>query len=85
MSHPKVALAAAVAAYHPKWDERPVLVVVPKDGQDITREEMLEFLTPLMAKWWLPDDVVCVRELPMTATGKILKSKLREQYWQRLK
>ena len=84
MSHPKVALAAAVAAYHPKWDERPVLVVVPKDGQDITREEMLEFLAPRMAKWWLPDDVVCVRELPMTATGKILKSKLREQYWKRL-
>jgi fatty-acyl-CoA synthase len=45
---------------------------------------MLEFLAPRMAKWWLPDDVVCVRELPMTATGKILKSKLREQYWQRL-
>ena len=84
MSHPKVALAAAVAAYHPKWDERPVLVVVPKDGEELTREEMLEFLAPRMAKWWLPDDVVCVRELPMTATGKILKSKLREQYWKRL-
>ena len=51
---------------------------------DITREEMLEFLEPRMAKWWLPDDVVFVRELPMTATGKILKSKLREQYWKRL-
>jgi fatty-acyl-CoA synthase len=84
MSHPKVALAAAVAAFHPKWDERPVLVIVPKDGQEITREEMLEFLAPRMAKWWLPDDVVLVREMPMTATGKILKAKLREQFWHRL-
>ncbi len=84
MSHPKVALAAAVAAFHPKWDERPVLVVVPKDGQELTREEMLEFLAPRMAKWWLPDDVVMVREMPMTATGKILKAKLREQFWHRL-
>jgi acyl-CoA synthetase (AMP-forming)/AMP-acid ligase II len=81
MSHPKVALAAAVAAFHPKWDERPVLVIVPKAGQQITREELLEFLTPRMAKWWLPDDVVFVDEMPMTATGKILKAKLREQYW----
>ncbi|MCJ7452944.1 MAG: long-chain-fatty-acid--CoA ligase [Steroidobacteraceae bacterium] len=84
MSHPKVALAAAVSAFHPKWDERPVLVIVPKAGQQLTREELLEFLTPLMAKWWLPDDVVFVSEMPMTATGKILKAKLREQYWHRL-
>jgi fatty-acyl-CoA synthase len=84
MSHPKVALAAAVAAFHPKWDERPVLVIVPKDGEQLTREEMLEFLAPRMAKWWLPDDVVLVREMPMTATGKILKAKLREQFWHRL-
>jgi len=85
MSHPKVALAAAVAAFHPKWDERPVLVIVPKDGQELSREELLEFLTPKMAKWWLPDDVVFVREMPMTATGKILKAKLREQYRDSLK
>ena len=54
--------------------------VVPKDGQDITREEMLEFLAPRMAKWWLPDDVVFVGELPHTATGKLLKTKLREMF-----
>ncbi len=84
MSHPKVALAAAVSAFHPKWDERPVLVVVPKVGQELTRKELLEFLAPRMAKWWLPDDVVFVSEMPMTATGKILKAKLREQYWHRL-
>ncbi len=84
MSHPKVALAATVATYHPKWDERPVLVIVPRDGQTPSREEILAFLEPRMAKWWLPDDVVFVRELPMTATGKILKSKLRETYWHHL-
>ena len=84
MSHPKVAFAAAVAAFHPKWDERPVLVIVPAEGQSPTREEILAFLAPRMAKWWLPDDVVFVREMPLTATGKILKSKLREQYWQHL-
>ena len=84
MSHPKVALAAAVAAYHPKWDERPVLVVVPKSGETPMRDEILEFLAPHMAKWWLPDDVVFVKEMPMTATGKILKAKLREQYWHHL-
>ena len=84
MSHPKVALAAAVAVFHPKWDERPVLVIVPKAGQEVTRDELLEFLAPRMAKWWLPDDVVVVDELPMTATGKILKAKLRETYWEHL-
>ncbi|HQR23873.1 MAG TPA: long-chain fatty acid--CoA ligase [Steroidobacteraceae bacterium] len=84
MSHPKVALAAAVAAFHPKWDERPVLVIVPREGQQPTREEILEFLAPRMAKWWLPDDVVFIREMPLTATGKILKAKLREQYWHHL-
>jgi len=84
MSHPQIALAATVAAFHPKWDERPVLVVVPAEGQSPTREDVLEFLATRMAKWWLPDDVVFVREMPMTATGKILKSKLREQYWHHL-
>ena len=84
MSHPQVALAATVATYHPKWDERPVLVIVPREGQSPTREEILAFLEPRMAKWWLPDEVVFVRELPLTATGKILKSKLRETYWHHL-
>jgi acyl-CoA synthetase (AMP-forming)/AMP-acid ligase II len=84
MSHPKVALAAAVAAFHPKWDERPVLLIVPRGGETPSRDEILEFLTPKMAKWWLPDDVVFVAEMPMTATGKILKAQLREQYWHHL-
>ncbi len=57
---------------------------MPREGAAPTREEILEYLAPRMAKWWLPDDVVFVREMPMTATGKILKSSLREQYWQHL-
>ncbi len=84
MSHPQVKLAATVAAFHPKWDERPVLVVVPVDGATPTKEQIVEFLATRMAKWWLPDDVIFVTELPLTATGKILKAKLREQYWNHL-
>jgi 3-(methylthio)propionyl---CoA ligase len=84
MSHPKVKLAATVATYHPKWDERPVLVIVPADSGAPTKEEVLDYLSSRMAKWWLPDDVVFVAEMPMTATGKILKAKLREQYWHHL-
>lgn len=80
MLHPQVRFAAAVAAYHPKWDERPILIVVPTEEQSPTAEQLLEFLRPRMAKWWLPDAVVFVRELPQTATGKILKAQLREQY-----
>jgi fatty-acyl-CoA synthase len=84
MAHPKVALAATVSAFHSKWDERPVLVIVPATGQSPTKQEILDFLAPRMAKWWLPDDVVFVSEMPMTATGKILKAKLREKYWSHL-
>ncbi|MEQ1440005.1 3-(methylthio)propionyl-CoA ligase [Fontimonas sp. SYSU GA230001] len=78
-AHPAVAQAAAIAAYHPKWDERPLLVVVKKPGQDVTREEILALYPGKVAKWWIPDDVVFVSELPMTATGKISKLRLREQ------
>ena len=84
MSHPQVKLAATVATFHPKWDERPVLVVVPVDGAAPTKEQILEFLASRMAKWWLPDDVIFVKELPLTATGKILKASLRDQYWNHL-
>ena len=84
MSHPRVKLAATVAAYHPKWDERPVLVIVPADGAAPSKDEVLQHLSTRMAKWWLPDDVIFIKEMPMTATGKILKAKLREQYWHHL-
>ncbi|MBU8536531.1 long-chain-fatty-acid--CoA ligase [Falsiroseomonas tokyonensis] len=80
MGHPDVAEAAVVAARHPKWDERPLLVVVPKPGRAVTKEAMVAHLAPNVAKWWLPDDVVVVEEIPHTATGKILKTKLREQF-----
>eukprot|EP01006_Ploeotia_vitrea_P062636 TRINITY_DN84161_c0_g1_i1.p1 TRINITY_DN84161_c0_g1~~TRINITY_DN84161_c0_g1_i1.p1 ORF type:complete len:563 (+),score=60.04 TRINITY_DN84161_c0_g1_i1:28-1716(+) len=78
--HPAVLEAACIGVYHPKWDERPLLVVVLNEGKTATREELLEFLAPKMAKWWLPDDVAFVKELPHTATGKIQKLALRQQF-----
>jgi 3-(methylthio)propionyl---CoA ligase len=80
MSHPAVLEAAVIACRHPKWDERPLLVVVKKPGQEVDREALLRYYEGKVAKWWIPDDVVFVSELPHTATGKLLKTKLREQY-----
>jgi len=80
MAHPAVHEAAAIACKHPKWDERPLLVVVRKPGQSLTREEMLAFYEGKIAKWQIPDDVVFVDEIPHTATGKMQKLKLREQF-----
>ena len=80
VGHPKVAEAAVIGITHPKWDERPLLIVVSREGQDPTREELLEFLQGKVAKWWMPDDVVFVEEIPHTATGKILKMALRDQF-----
>jgi acyl-CoA synthetase (AMP-forming)/AMP-acid ligase II len=77
MSHPDVAEAAIVAAIHPKWDERPVLVVVPRAGRSIEKADLLAFYEGKIAKWWLPDDVIFVEELPHTATGKVQKRDLR--------
>ena len=80
MAHPAVHEAAAIACRHPKWDERPLLVVVPKPGATVTREELLAFFEGRIAKWQVPDDVIFVTELPHTATGKLLKLKLRDQF-----
>ncbi len=80
MGHPAVHEAAAIAAFHPKWDERPLLVVVKKPGVEVTREEILAFYDGKIPKWQLPDDVVFTDEIPHTATGKIYKLKLREQF-----
>ena len=80
MGHPGVAEAAIIGVAHPKWQERPLLLVVPRAGHSVSRESMLDFLSTRIAKWWLPDDVLQVAELPHTATGKLLKTKLREQY-----
>jgi fatty-acyl-CoA synthase len=78
--HPKVGEAAVIGVKHSKWGERPLLIAVPKKGQAILKEEILSFMRGKVADWWLPDDVVFVTEIPHTATGKILKTVLREQY-----
>jgi fatty-acyl-CoA synthase len=80
MAHPGVAMAACIAAHHPKWDERPLLVVMRKPGSTVTREELLAFYEGKIAKWWTPDDVVFVDAIPLGATGKMQKIKLREQF-----
>ena len=80
VGHPDVAEAAVIGIHHPKWDERPLLIVVPQDGRTVDKQVMTEFLTGKVAKWWLPDDVVTVSEIPHTATGKIQKTTLREQF-----
>jgi fatty-acyl-CoA synthase len=80
MAHPAVAMAACIAARHPKWDERPLLVVVKKPGAEVTREDLIAFYEGKIAKWWTPDDVVFVDAIPLGATGKMQKNKLREQF-----
>ncbi|HZG46517.1 MAG TPA: long-chain fatty acid--CoA ligase [Allosphingosinicella sp.] len=80
MSCPGVAEAAAVGVAHPKWDERPILLVVRKEGADISASAIQQHLTAHVAKWWLPDEILFVDSLPHTATGKLLKTALREQY-----
>jgi 3-(methylthio)propionyl---CoA ligase len=80
MAHPAVAMAACIAARHPKWDERPLLVVVKKPGAEVTRHELLRFYEGKIARWWTPDDVVFVDAIPLGATGKMQKNKLRDQF-----
>jgi acyl-CoA synthetase (AMP-forming)/AMP-acid ligase II len=80
VSHPAVAQAAAIAISHPKWQERPLLVVVLKPGASATRDELLQFFLGKVAKWWIPDDVAFVEKLPLTATGKLSKLQLRQQF-----
>jgi acyl-CoA synthetase (AMP-forming)/AMP-acid ligase II len=80
VGHPEVAEAAVIGVAHPKWDERPLLIVVPKPGKTPTKDSLLAHLQGRIAKWWLPDDVVLVEEIPHTATGKIQKMTLRQQF-----
>ena len=80
MAHPAVAMAACIGAFHPKWDERPLLVVMKKPGAELTREQMLKFFDGKIAKWWTPDDVVFTDAIPLGATGKMQKNKLREMF-----
>ncbi len=83
MGHPKVAQAAVIAMHHPKWDERPLLLVVPKPGETPTQEEILAYYEGRVAKWWIPDAVEFVDALPMTATGKVWKASLKTRYQDR--
>jgi fatty-acyl-CoA synthase len=80
MGHPAVAEAAVIGVAHPKWTERPLLIVVAAEGQDIDKQELLAFFKGKVADWWIPNDVEVVTELPHTATGKIKKIELRKQF-----
>ena len=80
MAHPAVKEAAVIAMLNEKWGERPLAVIVPKDGAQVSADELRSFLEPNFAKWWLPDAIVFTKEIPRTATGKFSKLTLREQY-----
>jgi fatty-acyl-CoA synthase len=80
MGHPEVAEAAAIALPHPKWGERPLMVIVRRDEGTVTAGELRDFLAARVAKWWLPDEITFAEELPHTATGKISKLQLRERF-----
>jgi fatty-acyl-CoA synthase len=80
VSHPAIMQAACIGIHHPKWDERPLLIVVCRPGMEVSREELLKFYEGKIAKWWLPDDVVFMDALPLGGTGKVQKNKLRELY-----
>jgi acyl-CoA synthetase (AMP-forming)/AMP-acid ligase II len=84
MGHHAVAEAAVIAVPHPKWEERPLAVVVLKPGAVVSREELHKFLQGKFAKWWLPDEYVFADSIPRTSTGKFLKRKLREMYANRI-
>ena len=77
---PGVAEAAVIGIRHPKWDERPLLIIVPRAGSDVSKEAVLGFLEGKIAKWWMPDDVQIIDAIPHGATGKILKTALRERF-----
>ena len=80
VGHPAVAMAAVIGIKDPKWDERPLLFVVRKPGQSLEKQEILDFLIGRVAKWWVPDEVVFLENLPVGGTGKVQKNELRKQY-----
>ena len=80
MSHPAVKEAAVIGIPHPKWDERPLACVVVKEGETVTEEEILEHLKPLVAKWWMPEAVEFIDEVPKTSVGKFSKKDLRAKF-----
>ena len=80
MAHPAVMMAACIGIRHPKWDERPILVVVKKPNAEVSATELIKFYDDKIAKWQVPDDVQFVDAIPLGATGKMMKAKLREQF-----
>jgi len=80
VGHPAIQEACVIGIHHPKWDERPLLLAIKQEGQETSKEDIIAYLSDKVAKWWLPNDVVFVNELPHTATGKLLKVNLREDY-----
>ena len=80
MGHPGVAEAAVIGVAHPKWTERPLLIVVKAEGEDVSKKDLLAWFDGKVASWWIPNDVEFVDELPHTATGKIKKIELRKQF-----
>ena len=80
MSHPEIAMAAVIAATHPKWDERPVVIAIKQQGTNVTEDDLLNYYADKIAKWQIPDKVVFVDAIPLTGTGKMLKKDLREKY-----
>lgn len=80
LAHPAVKEAAVIGVAHPRWQERPLLIIVRKDHAEVTEQDLLDFLKDRLARWWLPDAVEFITEMPHTATGKLLKIKLREQF-----
>jgi fatty-acyl-CoA synthase len=83
MAHPKVAEAAVIGIPDEKWSERPLACVVPEDGEEITLEELREFLAERVPKWWLPNDLELIDEVPKTSVGKFSKKTLRERFAER--
>ncbi|MFN2594531.1 MAG: fatty acid--CoA ligase, partial [Actinomycetota bacterium] len=80
MAHPAVAEAAVIGVAHPKWQERPLACVVLKEGATASKKDIVSFLEPRVAKWWLPDDVVFIDEIPKTSVGKFSKKDLRDKF-----
>jgi fatty-acyl-CoA synthase len=80
LGHPAVGEAAVIGVAHPKWSERPLLIIIKAEGEEVSKEELLAWLKGKIADWWIPDDVVFVDEIPHTATGKIKKIELRKQF-----
>jgi fatty-acyl-CoA synthase len=79
-AHPDVAMAAVIGVKHPKWDERPIILIVPKPEKTLEKQDIIEFLAQRVAKWWIPDEVIFVQSLPVGGTGKVQKNDLRLQY-----